>query len=168
MEIKDIFTVVGIPSIVVGLVYIGAKLQILNDLKGTIEKIKNNIKVITDTLIKSDLPFYGEKLQTYSPINLTEKGQTFLSDVGFIKLFEDNKNDFFNYIDSEKPKTDYDIENVALRSVFFLFDKDYFNPIKEHLYNNPKDTKNDFIRVAGIYVRNKYNDKQKDNSKNTS
>lgn len=162
MEIKDIFTIVGIPSIVLGLIYVGAKLQILNDLKTTVEKIKGNIKLIADTLIKDNgIDFDGVNLQTYSPINLTEQGHKLLKDIGFVKLFKDNKNDFFNHIDGDKPKTEYDVENSAFRSVFFLFEKEYFSPIKDYLYNNPKQSKGKFIKVAGVYVRDKYAEREK-------
>jgi len=139
-----------------GLLYIGAKIQLLSHLDKTIGKIKNNVNVIANTLIKSSIPFDEERLQTYSPLKISEKGTKFLEDIGFIELFSENYQDFFDCIDDDDPKTEYDTESSAARSVFFLFDKPYFNSIKDYLYKNPKEDVKEVIKIAGIYVRDRY------------
>lgn len=50
--INKIIIAVGIPSIVVGCIYIGRKLQILDDLKDAMNKINHNIQVISNFLVK--------------------------------------------------------------------------------------------------------------------
>ncbi len=163
MNLLNTITAIGIPSIAAALIYIGRKLQVLDDVKktlngefkDTIGKMKLNIKVIADALIQSGL-VDGGKLQAYSPIQVTQIGKDYLEKIGFIKTFNEHSEDFFRYIESEQPKTDYDIENAAIRSIYLLFDKDYFNPIKDYLYNNPKEDKKELTNVAGIYVRDMY------------
>ena len=158
MEIvNSIVTLIGIPAVVVSLIYIGRKIQVLDDMQKTIEKIKNNVKVMSDSLIQSELSdFDGGRLQAYSPIQVTDEGQQYLEEVGFIEIFMEHEDDFFEFIEDEEPETDYDIENAAIKSVLFLFDEPYFKSVKEYLYNNPKEDRKEFIQIAGIYVRNKY------------
>ena len=159
MTIQDIITLIGIPSIVIALVYIGKKLQILDTLQETTDKVKHNIKVIADCLVKAPVQFDHDKLQSYSPLQLTETGKKYLNDIGFIKIFEDNKKDFFDFIDSEKPTTKYDAEIVATKSVLILFEKNYFKPIKEFLYTHPQDSLQSMSKIAGVYVRDSYLEK---------
>jgi len=162
MSLYNFIVGIGVASIVICLVYIGRKLQILDDLKATSEKIKNNLKVVCDHLTGTDgTAFESGKLQTYSPISLTDLGKKYLKDIGFIEVFNQNCDDFYGYIESEKSTSDYDIENAAIRSVSVLFDKEYFQPVKEYLYNHPKEDKSELLKVAGIYVRDRYQDKHK-------
>lgn len=149
---------IGIPSIIVACVYIGKKLQILSSIEITIVKIKNNIKIVGDCLIADgNIGFDHTKLESYSPFKLTEKGEKFLEELGFFDIFKDHSDDFFNFIDSEDPKTEYDVGASAMKSIFFLFNNKYFYPIKNYLYENPKKEKlKTLILYIGVYVRDKY------------
>ncbi|MEA2007438.1 MAG: hypothetical protein U9O20_04760 [Patescibacteria group bacterium] len=64
-----------------------------------------------------------------------------MRELEFDKPFDEHHEDFFNFIDSESPKTNYDIEIAITKSVFVLFDKVYFSKIKEYLYNDPRKKK---------------------------
>ena len=48
---------IGVPALVVALVHIGRKLQVLDDLKGTSDTIKHNLKAVTDHLTRHDERF---------------------------------------------------------------------------------------------------------------
>lgn len=163
--LKDIISGIGITVIAGALLYIGRKLQILDDLKKTVDKIKTNVKVVSDFLISSELPFDSNMLQNYSPIQLTGPGKDYLKTIGFMDLFNTHAGDFYSCIEKETPTTDYDIENASIRCVLQLFNKEYFRPIKDHFYNNPKEDKGSFIRVAGIYVRDRYMERSSQASK---
>lgn len=155
--INSAIVIFGVPTSIGALIYIGRKLQILDDLQKTSEKIKSNVKVIGDALIQSSLTqFDGGKLQAYSPVQITEAGDRYLKDTGFIQIFSENEDEFIKCVLDENPKTDYDIEIASVRSVFLMFDKPYFNRIKNYLYNHPKESKTEFSKVAGIYIRNRY------------
>jgi hypothetical protein len=155
--IKNIFIYVGIPTIIGALIYIGRKLQILDDLKDSSLKIKHNVKVICDALIKSEsVDFDHENLQAYSPLRLTEKGEELVKKIGFEDIFKEHQTDFFDFIKSESPKGDYDIELASIKSIFYLFDKPYFAPVKEYLFTNPKSDQKKLFTVLGVYVRDKY------------
>lgn len=150
---------IGIPAIIGGCIYIGRKLQILDTLQDAINKVKYNIKVIADCLVKAPVQFDHEKLQTYSPIQLTDVGKKYLDDIGFVKIFEDNKKDFFDFIDAEKPTTKYDIEISATKSFLVLFERSYFRPIKEFLYTHPQDHLQAMSKIGGVYIRDSYLEK---------
>lgn len=160
---NNLITYIGIPAIIGGviwlgrkLIWIGKQLQVLNDMQSSLNKIKHNLKVVCDSLIKSDINFDHEKLQSYSPLGLTEKGSEFIKEVKFDEIFAQNKDSFYEFISSENPKTLYDIEVASIKAVFVLFDEDYFFPVKDYLYKNPTAKKNQVMQVLGIFVRDNY------------
>lgn len=156
MSLTDVFNTIGTVTILSTLVYIGKKLQVLSDLQRTMSKVKNNLKVIADALITAKIDFDHSRIESYSPLRLTEEGAKYLRDIGFFKLFEEHGEDFFDCIEEDRPQTPYDVEKAAMRSIFFLFDQPYFYEIKDFLYQNPRESKKELMQVAGIYVRDQY------------
>ncbi len=55
--INAIILALGIPTIIGACVYIGTKLQILDDLKFTSDKIKQNLNTVCNFLIKNNDKF---------------------------------------------------------------------------------------------------------------
>lgn len=154
--IQKIIIYVGVPTIVAVLIYIGKKLQILNDLKETMDKVKHNIKVIYDTLLQSKIKFDPTEIRSFSPFQLTEEGMQKIKNLSFDDIFAKNKSDFLTFIDSEQPKTKYDVEIASIKSVIVLFDKEYFSPVKSYLYNNPEVDERTLRTTLGIYIRDQY------------
>ncbi|OHA17291.1 MAG: hypothetical protein A3C79_03160 [Candidatus Taylorbacteria bacterium RIFCSPHIGHO2_02_FULL_45_28] len=154
--ISSIFALIGVPATIAGFIYVGRKLQVLDTLAEDMGKVKHNLKVVTDYLTRYHLRFDPGNLKALSPISLTDQGNDFIKELGFDEVFEQNKNDFFNFIDSENPKFKYDVELSAIKSVFSLADRDYMSFLKIYLYNNPSRTINDTAPTLGIYVRDKY------------
>jgi len=151
----NIIITIGVTAIIGGLIYIGRKLQILDTLEATMEKMKGNLNVVCNHLIKK-LEFDPSELKTYSPFQLTDKGEEFIKKLGFDNVFKEHKDDFFNLIDSEKPKLKYDVETLAIKSVAVLYEKEYMNFLKVFFYNNPKRTFDNTSATLGVYVRDKY------------
>ena len=116
-QILQILSVVTAVASLGWIIWVGRKLQVLDDLQATSEKIKHNVKVISDFLIAKAGDFNHSELQNYSPLALTENGEKFIRDLGFDKVFEANKADFFNCIDHDAPKLKYDVEISAIRSI---------------------------------------------------
>lgn len=152
----DVIITIGVASVIGGLIYIGRKLQILDDLKNTSEKIKANVKVIGDFLTRNNKNFNASELQAYSPFQLTEAGEKFIKDIGFDNVFNQNKTEFFRCIDSEKPKLKYDVELAAIRCISFLYDKEFMNFLKVYFYNHPDRNLENTAPTLGVYVRDKY------------
>lgn len=152
----DVIVFIGVSSVILGLIYIGRKLQILDDLKITTHKIKGNVKVIGDFLARDNKNFNVTELQAYSPLKLTEVGEKFIDTVGFKDVFEKNKTDFFQCIEGEKPKLKYDVEIASIKSISMLYDKEYMNFLKVLFYNQPSRSMENTAPTLGIYIRDKY------------
>ena len=137
MTISTIITTIGIPAIILALIYIGKKLQLLDSLNESTQKIKHNISVISNHLIRHDGRFDPKELQALSPLTLTDVGKKFIEETGFGNVFEKNKDDFFAFIDGENPKLKYDVELASIKSIYALYEKDYMDPTflfeSEHL-----------------------------------
>ena len=152
----NIIIIIGVASVVAGLIHIGRKLQILDDLKITTDKIKCNVKVVSDFLTRNNTNFNSIELQAYSPLKLTSAGEDFIKTSGFADVFEKNKLDFFECIESEKPKLKYDVEIESIKSISILYNKEYMNFLKVIFYNNPKRNMENTAPTLGIYIRDKY------------
>jgi hypothetical protein len=156
MTFINIIIAIGVPAIVIALIYIGRKLQILDDLQKTIGRIKLNLKVIGDFLTRNHSEFNPTELQGYSPLELTAEGQRFIHNIGFTGIFSKQKADFFACIDNEQPKLKYDVEAAAIKSIYTLSDRDYMAFLKEYFYNNPTRNLGNTAPTFGVYVRDKY------------
>lgn len=156
MTVFEIFTTIGISSLVLGLLYIGRKLQILDDLQAGVVKVKTNLKVVSDFLTRTSTEFDHTELQAYSPLTLTTEGKSLIKDLGFDTVFEEHKDDFFTCIDEEEPKLKYDVEQAAISAVSFLADQDYMSPLKVFFYNNPARNIQNTGPTLGVYVRDQY------------
>ena len=152
----SIVTLLGVASTVGGLIYVGRKLQVLDDLKETVDKIKLNLKVVSDFLTKDNAEFDPSELQSYSPYQLTPKGQELVKSLGFDSVFDKHQDEFFKFITSEEPKLKYDVELSAIKSIAALSDKEYMSFLKIYLYNNPSRSIENIAPTLGVYVRDKY------------
>jgi hypothetical protein len=156
MDILNILVTVGVAAVLAAFIYIGRKLQILDDLKASNEKIKQNLKVVGDHLTKHDTHFDPSELKTFSPYQLTDEGRALIDNLGFDNVFNKNKDDFFGFIDREDPKLKYDVEKSAIKSMLILSDKEYMNFLKVFFYNNPKRNLGNISPTLGVYVRDAY------------
>ena len=156
MKLVDIITMIGIPSIILGVLYIGKKLQILSDVEKTTTKIRHNVQIVASYLTRYHSKFDPRELQTLSPISLTEKGREFIKSIGFENIFEKNKKEFFEFIDKENPQVKYDVEAAAIKSIHALYDRTYMQFLKVFLYNNPDRNMENIAPTLGVFVRDKY------------
>jgi hypothetical protein len=154
--LNGIIIIVGVPSIVGALIYIGIKLHTLTVVELAVEKIKHNMKVMGDYLTRHHAKFNPTELRAFSPLQLTEVGTGLIKSVGFENVFEANKPDFFSFIDSEEPKLKYDVEVAATKSIYILADKPYMGFLKVFFYNNPDRNMENTAPTFGVYIRDKY------------
>lgn len=157
--VNIIITLIGVPTIAVALIYIGKKLQLLQSLNTSVEKIKHNMKVVGDYLTRYHIKFDPRELQALSPITLTDAGKKFIEDIGFGNIFEKNKDEFLSFVDNENPRLKYDVELSAIKSIHVLYDKPYMEFLKVFFYNNPDRNLENTAPTLGVYVRDKYLEK---------
>ena len=155
-SISGAINVVGFTSMIIGFIYIGKKLQKLDELKETVDVVKHNLKIVTDFLIKKFPDFNHEDLRNYSPVQLSEHSREFVRLIGFETVFAENKKDFFAVIDDDIPKMKYDVQNSAIKSIYALSEKPYMDCMKTYLYEHPDRKMDRVASTLGIYIRNAY------------
>ena len=154
--INVIVVLIGVPSIVGGLIFIGVKLHTLTVIDKSVETIKHNMKVMGDYLTRHHTKFNPAELKALSPLELTDIGKQFLTDNDFEETFKTHKDDFFSFINSEHPKLKYDVEVSATKSIFVLADKPYMEFLKVLFYNQPTRNMENTAPTLGVYVRDAY------------
>ncbi len=152
----NVLTTLGVFSVLGAFLYIGRKLQILDTLELTVEKMKNNVTVISSFMIKNHDEFDSAELETYSPFQLTDEGRKLIEDLGFEQVFATHKSDFFSFIDSEQVKLKYDVENAAIKSIHTLSSESFMDFLKVFLYNHPKRNLGNIAPTLGVYIRDAY------------
>jgi hypothetical protein len=155
-DLGSIISTVGVVSMLGGFLYVGRKLQLLDDLVKTVNTMKYNLKVLSDHITRSDTTFDPSELKMYSPLHLTSSGNKLIKTVKFDEIFENNREVFYAVIDSEEPKLKYDVEASAIKSIFALSDESFMNPLKIYFYNNPNRNLQNAAPTFGVYIRDKY------------
>ncbi len=156
MNITNTILAIGVPSIIGAFIYVGKKLQVLEDLKISVDKMKHNLMVVCNFLIKNNDEFSSSELKTLSPLQLAHEGNDFITNVGFDKVFSEHKKVFFTFIDDEQPKLKYDVEIAAIKSIYFLYDKDFMQFLKIYFYNKPERNFENTAPTLGVYIRDAY------------
>ena len=151
----QIISTIGIAFTIGILLSMGRKLQILDDMGENITTLKHNVTVIANFLTKNS-EFDPRELKPFSPLQLTDIGRELITSLGFDKVFAEHKQEFFSFIDEEKPKLKYDVEVSAIKSIIFLYDKDFMQFLKIYLYNNPNRSIDNVAPTLGVYIRDAY------------
>lgn len=90
------------------------------------------------TFLKTKFPtakaVFSEK---HSPSTLNENGLKLYSDVDGDAFLSDNGDYFLQKMESKKPKTALDVENLAAEVLVLSSNEDMFNRIKSFVYNYP-------------------------------
>ena len=92
-----------------------------------------------------------------SPMIITPKGAEVLEESGFIHVIKDpeNRKDILEQITMHHPQTKLDVESHAVVAAPVFLEKDFMNPVKTYLYNNP-NIRETFAILAGIYIRDEF------------
>lgn len=156
MNWLDVINTIGLGAVLAAFLYVGRKLQTLDHLQVTSEKIKVNIKVISDYLTSANNDFNHAELRQYSPLRLTPEGKKLITTIGFDQIFKDQKQEFYKFIDNENPKLKYDVEKSAIKAVQVLYAKGCLDNLKVYFYNNPSRNIYNLAPTLGVYVRDIY------------
>ncbi len=111
--------------------------------------------------------------QSSSPLKITPVGYQTIERVGIDKVFEANKSQWLELLKKENnfPMVKYDIEGICINLIIKLFsegDKS-FDPIKNYLYEHPKDTPpSNIYTLVGLLLRDYIIEKHSDLVKQSS
>lgn len=101
----------------------------------------------------------AEILEAKSPISITERGLQIIAEIGFDKLYADNKSDFQKLIrrqlEGSSNVTEYDVEQASLRLVAELFDAGnaWIKSAETYSFNNPQMPIAELKTLLAIFVR---------------
>ncbi len=146
---------IGIPTIVVALIYIGRKLQALDSLEKMVEKeIKPDLKNVRERFSALEGKMSGYT-KSYSPIALTPEGAKLLQSSGLKQYIEEYQNRMLEFCNENLDMdTAYDIQE----SVFYyfehelIFEEAFENQLKEYAYAHGVSTEV-IRRLGAIYFR---------------
>lgn len=129
----------------------------IDKVSNKIDKINDKIEVLTSRIASLEGGLDRDRaisdyFKSKSPISLTDKAKAVLLDSGGKDYIDSKKGDFLKEIKSEKPKTAYDIQELAKKVIEKRTGHDEFNTIKEYAFNNA--LKLDLLlEIFGIYLR---------------
>lgn len=146
--INAIVVGLGIPTIIIVAIYIGRKLQILDDL----EPIRKKFSVIESQV--SDL-WQDRIAPAHSPRQLNDHGKSILEESGIKEIVNSKKETLLEIIKKKNINNPYDAEEAILSIMEDLpnYCPDVVAKIKTGAFNSGASI-NDVLFVGGIYLRN--------------
>lgn len=152
---------IGIPTIVIALIYIGRKFQILDDLKDgfknigdKIERIGKEVSEVDSRVSKIEGKLFGVAIGA-SPIKLTPLGQEVLQNSGILVILKPKTQFLITKIKEQKPQTAYDVQELT-KNIFTIenleLSQEEENKLKNYAFTKGI-TLNDVLYASAIYFR---------------
>ena len=89
------------------------------------------------------------------PISLNENGKEMLTASGFLRIFETHGDEILEEIRKCNPATNYDVQEMAIKTVISLSDNPDINPVKNYAYKK-SITVEKVLYLGGIHARDMY------------
>lgn len=124
LELINTFVVIiGLPSIIAAAIFVGRRLQKLDDIDTDIETIKTDTKDFSDRIVRIETKVEGLEKRvetiwkdsyapTSSPRQLNERGEHILEESGIKNLVHAKKEVLLAAVRKKDPKTPYDAESM--------------------------------------------------------
>ena len=150
MTIQNIIVSVGIPAIVIALIYIGRKLQVLDSVERTVESIRDRF-IIVEERVKT--LWKDEVATAHSPRRLNERGNNILGGSGIKEIIEAKKDGFLTILKTMGLKNPYEAEQCTLQIVNELKkDTDIVEKLKTGAFSVEADI-DTVLLVGGLHLR---------------
>ncbi|OGH84363.1 MAG: hypothetical protein A2261_00650 [Candidatus Magasanikbacteria bacterium RIFOXYA2_FULL_44_8] len=151
--INAIIVSLGIPTIIGACIYIGRKLQTLDTLQQSFDKLQDSFYEDHDNIILMKAKVLGVSNSPYRP---NETGIKLLSECGWGVFYSTIKKDILDKIEQEKPKTLYDVERLAFRHLHNYKNEDLAIPFKTYIVNHPEHSLDSIFLVGSWIIRDDY------------
>lgn len=125
----------------------------IRDLRKNGIRLSRHVDIIRTHLI-SNQGMESGLFAAHSPVVLLEKGKDLIKKVDFEKIFNDNKDWFFNGIKNVGVESLSEIDESALKFMENNRDNEKFSDFKEKAFQNGVST-DVLLRVCSIYLRDK-------------
>ncbi len=151
MTIQDIISFIGIPTIVIALIYIGRKLQVLDTVEKTVEKIYERFIKVEERV---NTLWKDEVAPAHSPRQLNDIGKKILNESGIKEIIEKNKDTLLSKVRALNPTNAYDAEQAAISVVSELpkHCPDVIPKLKDGAFKVGQGTET-VLLVGGFYLR---------------
>ena len=146
--INAVVVSLGIPTIIGAAIYIGRKLQIIDDLKG----IRGRFDIVESRV--GDL-WADRFAPAHSPRQLNDRGYNILEESGIKEIVNNKKSDLLNLVKQRNPANPYDAEIVIMEIMKELptHCPDIIENLKQGAFKVGADI-DAVLFVGGIYLRN--------------
>ena len=118
MSLRNIIELIGIPTIVVALIYIGRKLETLDTLKKQMETVTSQIGLIFERFViveeRVSTLWKDEVAPARSPRQLNDLGTKILNESGIKEIVSAKKAELLAKVKELNPTNAYDAEQAAL------------------------------------------------------
>lgn len=163
--INAIIVIIGIPTIISTILYIGKKLQIIEDLKPirerftVIESKVDDLAPIRERFVVVESrvnDLWKDRIApARSPRQLNERGDLILKKSGIKEIIDNKKNVLFEIVKEKNTTNPYDAEAIILSIVTDLPSHcpDVVEQLKTGAFNSGASI-NDVLFVGSIYLRN--------------
>lgn len=149
------------PFAVLAVLIIGGVVYIKNSLGKPLGKIKDNMLVVVTHLCTGKGKLDTNLIKQMSPLQIQPAGKRILHESGFIEVFNANEEKFFSIISGFKPASKLEVETVSIFSYLEVMNKDgIMTKVKSYLYDHPS-VRDTFPTLAGVFIRDKYLEKNK-------
>lgn len=151
MTILEIILSIGIPTIVIALIYIGRKLQILDSVEKTVDSIYDRF-IKTEERVET---LWKDKVApAHSPRRLNEYGQKILAESSIKEIIDEKKGVLLEIIKKQDIKNAYDAEQAILSVAEELTKHcpDIIDKLKTGAFNAGASL-DTVLLVGGIYLR---------------
>jgi len=151
MDILDIILSIGIPTIVIALIYIGRKLQVLDDVEKTVKSMYERFIKVEERV---DTLWKDEVAPAHSPRKLNDYGNRILTESGIKEIINEKKEKLLGLVREKDAKNAYDAERAVLSVVEHLPEHcpDVVERLKAGAYKTGASVAT-VLLVGGLYLR---------------
>ncbi len=151
MTIQNIITLLGIPTIVAALIYIGRKLQIWDTVQKTIDNIYERFIKVEERV---NTLWKDEVAPAHSPRQLNDIGKKILDESGIKDIIDENKARLLSEVKALNPTNAYDAEQATINVVSELpkYCPDVIPRLKDGAFRVGQGTET-VLLVGGFYLR---------------
>jgi hypothetical protein len=159
MSIQSIITLIGIPTIIAALIYIGRKLQVLDTVEKKVETLEKTLEKMFERFIKVEervnTLWKDEVAPARSPRQLNDVGTTILNESGIKEIILEKKSELLAKVREINPTNAYDAEQATLNVVSDLpkHCPDVVPRLKDGAFRVGQGTET-VLLVGGFYLRN--------------
>lgn len=124
----------------------------IDGFEATTMKILSKIDFVEKALVAQKPELLDSFSRANSPRQLNALGVSLMSDSGADEILDEHKADLILQMEEMKPNTAYDVEQNAYAVLIMNTDQQWFNPLKEFVFNNPIYRENSMSLGAICFV----------------